>query len=63
MIATATFDTDAMAAAADDPLAGATDLAEYLVRQGTAFRDAHAIVGELVRTLAQQRYVARRPDP
>ena len=50
MIATATFDTEAMAAAADDPLAGATDLAEYLVRQGTAFRDAHAIVGELVRT-------------
>jgi len=49
MISTATFHTDVMAAAADDPMAGATDLAEYLVRQGTAFRDAHAIVGTLVR--------------
>jgi len=49
MIATATFNTDAMAAAADDPMAGATDLAEYLVRNGVAFRDAHAIVGTVVR--------------
>jgi len=49
MIATAAFNTQAMAAAADDPLAGATDLAEYLVRNGTAFRDAHAIVGAVVR--------------
>ena len=49
MIATATFNTGAMADAADDPLAGATDLAEYLVRSGVAFRDAHAVVGTLVR--------------
>ena len=27
----------------------ATDLAEHLVRQGTPFREAHAIVGRLVR--------------
>jgi argininosuccinate lyase len=38
-----------MAAAADAETTAATDLAEYLVRQGTPFRDAHAIVGRLVR--------------
>jgi argininosuccinate lyase len=27
----------------------ATDLADYLVRKGTTFREAHAIVGQLVR--------------
>ena len=34
-----------MQAAADSPYAAATDLAEWLVEQGTPFRDAHAIVG------------------
>ena len=43
------FNTDAMAAAADAPTAAATDLAEYLVADGVPFRDAHAIVGDLVR--------------
>ncbi|MCB0988076.1 MAG: argininosuccinate lyase [Microthrixaceae bacterium] len=50
MLATSRFQTDAMAAAADSPYAAATDLAEHLVRQGTPFREAHAIVGEIVRT-------------
>ena len=49
MIATATFVPDAMQAAADADVTAATDLAEHLVRQGTPFRDAHAIVGRLVR--------------
>jgi argininosuccinate lyase len=49
MLRELTFDTDRMAAAADDPAAAATDLAEFLVRAGTPFRDAHAIVGDLVR--------------
>jgi len=49
MIATATFVPDRMAAAADADVTAATDLAEYLVRAGTPFRDAHAIVGRLVR--------------
>ncbi|QYG93047.1 argininosuccinate lyase [Iamia sp. SCSIO 61187] len=49
MIATATFRLDRMAAAADTPAAAATDLAEWLVARGTPFRDAHAVVGELVR--------------
>ena len=49
MVATLTFRTDRMAASADSPYAAATDLAELLVRRGTPFRDAHAIVGALVR--------------
>mgnify|MGYP000662632918 CR=1 FL=1 len=35
-------------AAAREGFATATDLADYLVRRGVAFRDAHAIVGEAV---------------
>ena len=31
-----------------DPMALATDLADYLVRQGMPFRDAHRVVGNLV---------------
>ena len=49
MIESATFDTVRMASAADVETAAATDLAEWLVARGTPFRDAHAIVGELVR--------------
>ncbi len=49
MYATLTVNADAMAAAADAPGAAATDLAEFLVRAGTPFRDAHATVGALVR--------------
>ena len=43
------FNTDAMAAAANAPTAAATDVAEYLVANGVPFRDAHAVVGDLVR--------------
>ncbi len=49
MIATARFVPEKMQAAADSPTMAATDLAEHLVRSGTPFRDAHAIVGALVR--------------
>jgi len=53
MIATARFVPERMKMAADAPTMAATDLAEFLVRAGTPFRDAHAIVGALVRrTLA-----------
>jgi argininosuccinate lyase len=48
------FRLDAMRQAADAPGAAATDLAEYLVTTGVPFREAHAIVGSLVReSLAQ----------
>ena len=39
---------DACARAAADPLLLATDLADWLVRRGVAFRDAHHLVGEAV---------------
>src|SRR5690606_19000568 len=39
----------ACAAAAADPLLLATDLADYLVLKGVAFRNAHHIVGHLVK--------------
>ena len=43
------FDTKAMSAAADSPTILAVDLAEWLVLGGMAFREAHRIVGGLVR--------------
>lgn len=49
MVSTLTFRTDRMAEAASSPYGAATDLAEWLVAEGMAFRDAHAVVGELVR--------------
>jgi argininosuccinate lyase len=49
MVESARFDLSRMAAAADDPMLAATDLAELLVAKGTPFREAHAVVGSLVR--------------
>jgi argininosuccinate lyase len=49
LLSTVVFDSGRMQAAADGPAAAAVDLAEWLVEQGTPFRQAHAIVGGLVR--------------
>jgi argininosuccinate lyase len=49
MIATARFVPERMQRAADAEVMAATDLAEWLVRDGMPFRDAHAVVGSLVR--------------
>ncbi len=49
MIATLTFDTDRMATLAPQGFSLATDVAEWLVRQGVAFRVAHEVAGECVR--------------
>jgi argininosuccinate lyase len=49
LLATATFDTDRMQEAADTPTSAAVDLAEWLVGKGLPFRQAHEIVGGLVR--------------
>jgi argininosuccinate lyase len=43
------FDRERMAAACGDPLLGATDATEALVRKGMAFRDAHEQVAAQVR--------------
>ena len=48
-------------AAADSPYAAATDLAELLVERGMPFRDAHAIVGALVRDSIEPASAAGRP--
>ena len=50
LYATITFDSARMQAAADSPFVAATDLAEFLVERGVPFREAHAIVGSLVRS-------------
>jgi argininosuccinate lyase len=48
MIATATFDVARMRGAAADPELLATELADYLVAKGVAFREAHDVVAGLV---------------
>lgn len=53
MLSTVSWNPDRMRAAADAETTAATDLAEWLVGRGVPFRDAHAVVGALVRrTLA-----------
>ncbi len=49
MVATMRFDTERMAELAPQGFSLATDVAEWLVKQGVIFRDAHEISGELVR--------------
>jgi len=46
------FDTERMRSAVSSPMM-ATDLAEYLVDRGVSFREAHAVVGRLVRESEQ----------
>ncbi len=43
------FDTKKMRAAAAGGFSTATDIADYLVQKGMAFRDAHAVTGQIVR--------------
>jgi argininosuccinate lyase len=50
MIGGATWRTERLAAAADDPLIAATDLADHLAQRGVPFRQAHEIVGRIVRS-------------
>jgi argininosuccinate lyase len=50
MLAGLRFDRERMAAAAADEMLAATDVADLLVRKGMPFREAHGVVGALVRT-------------
>lgn len=54
MIATLKFNTERMAALAPQGFALATDIAEWLVRQGIPFREAHDIAGACVRECEQR---------
>ncbi|MDQ3814232.1 MAG: argininosuccinate lyase, partial [Armatimonadota bacterium] len=48
VVESVTFHTDKMRAAAAGGFATATDIADYLVRRGVPFREAHEIVGRVV---------------
>ncbi|MFN2606960.1 MAG: argininosuccinate lyase [Acidimicrobiales bacterium] len=67
LVATATFDHDRMAEAADTAEAAAVDLAEWMVARGVPFRQAHGTVATLVREAAERHVplgelVAAHPD-
>ncbi|MBI4629175.1 MAG: argininosuccinate lyase, partial [Candidatus Rokubacteria bacterium] len=49
MLRALTFRTDRMRRAAGEHFATATDLADYLVKKGLPFRQAHEVVGRVVR--------------
>jgi argininosuccinate lyase len=49
-----TFDRERMAAAASDEFIAATDVADLLVRRGVPFREAHGIVGGIVRAAVER---------
>jgi len=49
MVTTLTFDTARMASLAPEGFSLATDVAEWLVREGVSFREAHEVAGACVR--------------
>jgi argininosuccinate lyase len=49
MVRSAGWRTDRLAQAADDPLIAATDLADHLTVRGLPFREAHDVVGRIVK--------------
>jgi argininosuccinate lyase len=50
MIHGASWRADRLALAASDPLIAATDLADHLAQRGLPFRQAHEVVGRIVRS-------------
>ena len=54
-VATLDVKRERMAEAASDPMLLATDLAEFLVRKGVPFRDAHEVVGSIVGHVTRKR--------
>ena len=54
MVATLTFHRERMESLAPQGFSLATDVAEWLVREGVAFRDAHEIAGACVRTCEER---------
>jgi argininosuccinate lyase len=54
MLAGLSFDRERLALAAADEFGAATDVADLLVRRGMPFREAHGVVGGLVREALQQ---------
>jgi argininosuccinate lyase len=54
MLGAITFDRERLTAAAADEFLAATDVADMLVRRGVPFRQAHGIVGGVVRAALEQ---------
>jgi len=54
MLAGLRFNRERMAAAASDEFTAATDVADLLVREGVPFREAHGMVGGLVRAAVER---------
>lgn len=54
MIATLTFNTERLAESAPEGYALATDIAEWLVREGVPFRSAHEIAGACVKAAEER---------
>ena len=62
MVATLRFDTDRMAELAPQGFSLATDVADWLVRRGVPFRDAHEISGALVKLCEREGIGLARGD-
>jgi argininosuccinate lyase len=54
MLESIEFNRERMADAASDEFIAATDVADHLVRQGVPFREAHGVVGGLVRAAVER---------
>src|SRR4051812_9525255 len=54
MLETIEFKRERMEAAASDEFIAATDVADHLVRRGVPFREAHGVVGGLVRAAVER---------
>jgi argininosuccinate lyase len=54
MLSGVQFERERLAAAAGDEFQAATDVADLLVRRGMPFREAHGVVGGLVRTALER---------
>jgi argininosuccinate lyase len=53
MISTIRFRRERLGAAASDEMLAATDIADLLVKRGMPFREAHGVVGGVVRAAIQ----------
>ncbi len=53
-IASASFDSERMERALEQGFVAATEVADYLVRKGMTFREAHGVVGQVVRYCEEQ---------
>ena len=61
MVSTLTFNTELLESLAPMGYSLATDVAEWLVKQGVPFRDAHEITGELVKFCEQHNLQLEEP--